>query len=274
MKVRRRLLQLLFVLLLLVGAGFLMLPWLERHLVYHPTPAADGWQPPPPATTDVWLTSADGTRLHAWWLPHAREPAGGAVLVCHGNAGNLSHRGPLADTLRDTLGRSVLVFDYPGYGKSDGSPSETGCYAAADAAHQWLTETAGVPGDRIVLYGESLGGGVAVDVAQRLPNRAVVLVKTFTSLPAAAKVHFPWLPTDALMGERYQSDFKIARLTTPVFVAHGTADEVVPFAHGEALFWAANPPKRFLPLPGDRHNNPLPAGFFEGMKRFLDEQGQ
>ena len=243
---------------------------LETSLVFRPSTAAEAWEKPEhPSTQDVWLTSADGTKLHGWWLPPA-DPAAGAVLVAHGNGGNITHRGRMAADLNRVLGAGVLLFDYPGYGKSEGRPTEQGCYAAGEAAYRWLTDEAKVPANRVVLLGESLGGGTAVELATRHDHRALVLVFTFTSLPAVAKVHYPWLPTHMLMRTRFDNLSKMGRCTRPVFVAHGTADEVVPFAHGEALFSAAKEPKAFLRLDGFTHNLMLGDQFYEALKRFLD----
>jgi pimeloyl-ACP methyl ester carboxylesterase len=264
---RRRLRRWLLFLVLLWAGPLAVLLWFENALVYRPT--RELFAPPAGDVRDVWLASADGTRLHGWWLPHP-DPAGAAV-VAHGNGGNLSHRGPMAAELRDRLRLSVLLFDYPGYGRSDGSPSEVGCYHAGDAAYLWVTEAEKFPGERVLLVGESLGGGVATDLAQRHPNRGLVLAKTFTSLPAVAKRQFPWLPTHLLMANRFDNRFKIARLTTPVFIAHGTADDLVPFAHAEELYAAANPPKRLFRLEGQDHNAWLPAAFYEELGRFLAE---
>src|SRR5262249_20051937 len=158
--------------------------------------------------------------------------------------GNLSHRGALMAALRSHLGRSVLAYDYPGYGKSDGEPTEPGCYAAGEAAYRWLTDERKVPANRILLLGESLGGGVAVELASRFDHEALVLVFSFTSLPAAARCHYPWLPCGLLMSNRYDNLSKIGRCHRPVFITHGTADEIVPFRQGEELFAAANEPKR------------------------------
>jgi fermentation-respiration switch protein FrsA (DUF1100 family) len=227
--------------------------FLERGLVFRPSLAEESWNAPiDPDTQDVTIALPDAAPIHAWWLP-PRDPAAGAVLLAHGNGGNLSHRGQFAADLRHTLGAGVLMFDYPGYGKSEGKPSEAACYAAAEAAYDWLTTEAKIPGNRIVLLGESLGGGPAVELATRHEHRALVLLFTFTSLPAVAKFHYPWLPTHSFMKYRFDNLAKIGQCRRPVFIAHGTADTVVPYSHGEALFAAANEPKEFLRVDGAGH---------------------
>lgn len=247
----------------------LLLLFLENKLVYFPTSAKTDWRdkPDPTEVHDLTLTSADGTAIHAWWWPKAGSR--GALLYCHGNAGNLSHRGESIRKLRDLLGESILIFDYPGYGKSEGKVSEAGCYAAAEAAYEFLLKQ-NVDPERIILYGGSLGGGVAVELAARKQNyRALVLVKTFTSLPDVGKRHYPWLPVRWLMRNRMDSLSKIGQLKSPVFIAHGTADELVPFEHGEILFAAANEPKEFFKDDCD-HNSAFHESFYTRLKTFLE----
>mgnify|MGYP002779920708 CR=1 FL=1 len=228
--------------------------FVEQWLVY-PGYAFGGPQrpPPDPRIQELTLTAADGTALHAWWLPPA-DAAAGAFLECHGNGGSVASRGRAALDLGKTTGAGVLLFDYPGFGKSTGKPTEAGCYAAADAAYAWLTGEGKVPAAKVVLLGESLGSGVAVEMATRHDHRALVLMCPFTSLPAAAKNRFPFLPTHTLMRNRFDSLSKIARCPRPLFVAHGTADSTVPYRQGEVLFAAANEPKEFLRLEGHKHN--------------------
>jgi fermentation-respiration switch protein FrsA (DUF1100 family) len=243
--------------IILLGLGYvgvvIVFTFLERGLVFRPSLANQSWNPPiDPDTQDTTITLRDAPPIHAWWLP-PRDAAAGAILLAHGNGGNLSHRGQFAADLRRTLGTGVLMFDYPGYGKSEGKPSEAACYAAAEAAYNWLTTEAKIPRNRIVLLGESLGGGPAVELATHHEHRAIVLLFTFTSLPAAAKVHYPWLPTHTFMKYRFDNLAKIGQCPRPIFIAHGMADEVVPFAHGEALFAAANAPKEFLRVQGAGH---------------------
>ena len=158
-----------------------MLMFFENKLVYRPATAAQSWvSAPSKEIQDVDLTCADGTRVHAWFCPCPDSDE--ALLHCHGNAGNLSHRGITIVKLRDLLKVSVLIIDYPGFGKSGGEPSEQGCYQSVDAAHAWLTDEKKFLPKKIVLYGESLGGGVVTELASRKEHRALVLIKTFTSL--------------------------------------------------------------------------------------------
>jgi fermentation-respiration switch protein FrsA (DUF1100 family) len=249
-----------------------MLLFLENKLVYQPRSADQEWVPPPiNEIQDVYLTCADGTRVHAWYCPCPESDE--ALLYCHGNGGNVSHRGASIVKVRELLKVSVLIIDYPGYGKSEGGPSEQGCYQAADAAHAWLTDEKKFAPKKILLYGASLGGGVITDLASRKDHRALVLIKTFTSLPDVASELYWWLPVPkhALMRNRFDSLSKIASCRRPVFIAHGTRDELIPYAHGERLYQAANEPKRFLPIEGDGHNNALPEEFFPALKDFLQK---
>ena len=254
-----------------VYLGCLLVLWsFENSMVFRPLTAAESWNDRSvPPGRDVWLANPDGTKIHAWWYPPDR-PDAGAILLAHGNGGNLSHRSELALELRRTLGAGVLLFDYPGYGKSVGKPTEAGCYAAADAAYEWLTGEAKIPSHRIIILGESLGGGVAVHTAANHDCRALVLMFTFTTLPAAAKTHFRWLPTYWLMRNRFDNMAKIGSVKRPVFIMHGTADEVIPYKQGEVLFAAANEPKEFLRLEGFGHNSELPDEFFTSLARFLE----
>jgi pimeloyl-ACP methyl ester carboxylesterase len=234
--------------------GFIVLMMLlETKLVYMAA-SADSWTPPGklPAE-DVELVSEDGTALHAWWIP--AEGGEGAILFCHGQAGNLSSRGWLMQRLK-RLNKPILLFDYPGYGRSEGSPTEAGCCAAGDAAYDWLVNEKKVPPARIILMGKSLGGGIAVDLASRLPHRALVLAMTYTTLPDVGQHLFPILPAKLIMRNRFDNLSKIGRCTGPVFLAHGTADWKIPMSHSEELYKAAPGPKRFFPMEGVGHGFP------------------
>ena len=190
-RLRRRLLRWAF-LALITYLGLIVVFWfLERQFVFRPSSAEEAWLKPEDARTqDVWFYSGDGNKISGRWIP-PETPQHGAVLVTNGNGGNLTHRGRLAADLRKSLGAGVLLFDYPGYGKSSGKPTEEGCYAAGEAAYKWLTEEQKIPPSRIILCGESLGGGTAVELATRHDHRALVLIYTFTSLPDRGKVALP-----------------------------------------------------------------------------------
>lgn len=241
---------------------------LENSLVYHPVRASSDWREPNDSRTrDVEFHSADGTKLHGWWLPQAN--ADGVLLYCHGNAGNLSHRADTVTTWNRYMNFSVFIFDYPGYGRSDGKPSETGCCAAGDAAYDWLVNAAGVKPEKIILYGGSLGGGVAIDLASRRPHRALVVTATFTSMPDLAQKLYPWLPARWLIRHRYDNLEKIQRCTQPVFIAHGDRDTLVPIAQGERLYAAAHPPKQFFVMKGHEHYEGPDEAFFAALRQFL-----
>jgi fermentation-respiration switch protein FrsA (DUF1100 family) len=246
-----------------------MLMLIENRLLYHPTRAEQRWQQAPPEVQDIELKSSDGNRIHAWWLPQPDSEF--ALLYCHGNAGNLSDRGGSIAKMRNLLGASVLIIDYPGYGKSDGAPSEAGCYAAADAAYDWLTNEQKIAPKKLLLFGASLGGGVITHVAAKRDHRALILLKTFTSAPDVAADLYWWLPVPkhALMGNRFDSLKRINQCTRPIFVAHGTADEMIPDSHGKRLYDAAADPKRFFSMPDARHNDALPEAFFHSLNEFL-----
>jgi uncharacterized protein len=251
----------------------IVLSLLENWLLFHPLRATQYWLPPPNTRVeDIYLQDVSGTRIHAWWCPAQNwHPAQGAMLYCHGNAGNLSCRADAIAHWQQALDLSVLIFDYPGYGRSEGSPTEAGCYAAADAAYDWLTRTMGVPPERLLIYGGSLGGGVAVDLASRQPHRALILVKTFTSIPDAAQSVYPWLPARWLVRNRFDNLEKISRCSRPIFVAHGTGDRLIPFAQGQRLFTAASEPKQFLAMTDLDHNDGLSPEFFAALRSFLDQ---
>src|SRR5262249_54260689 len=218
---------------------------------------------------DVTFT-ADGTTIHGRWIP-PETPRHGAVLVTNGNGGNLTHRGRLAADLRKGLGAGVLLFDYPGYGKNTGKPTEESCYASGEAAYRWLTDEVKIAPNRIILCGESLGGGTAVELATRRDHRALVLIYTFTSLPAAAKWHFPFLPAHTLMRTRFDNLSKIGRCRRPVFFRHGSDDRVVPFKHSEQLHAAANEPKHFLRMEGFGHSMLIGEPFTTELAKFLNQ---
>jgi fermentation-respiration switch protein FrsA (DUF1100 family) len=242
---------------------------LERSLIFIPSRYPQGnWQPPGLKFEDAWFTAADGTKLHGWYVPHEEPRA--VILFCHGNAGNVALWADVPRTLHDRVGASVFSFDYRGYGRSEGKPSEAGVLADARAARRWLAARAGIAENQIVLMGRSLGGAVAVDLAAADGARGLVLESTFTSLPDVAKTMYPLLPVRALMQTQLNSAAKIGKYHGPLLQSHGTADRLIPYAIGCRLFDAANQPKRFIPIPGGDHNDPQPGEYYAALASFLD----
>lgn len=225
---------------------------LERSLVFHPVRYPHGdWAPRDLTFEDVWFKSADGTQLHGWYLPHDQPRA--VALWLHGNAGNVAMLAPELKALHDQHELAVFAFDYRGYGRSDGRPSEAGILADARAARAWLAQEAGVQESDIVLFGRSLGGGVAVDLAANDGARGLVLISTFTSLPDVGATLLPLAPTRLLMSNRLDSLAKISRYQGPLLQSHGDADKLVPFRLGRRLFAAASEPKHFVAIAGGGH---------------------
>jgi fermentation-respiration switch protein FrsA (DUF1100 family) len=190
-----------------------------------------------------------------------KERARWGVLVCHGNAGNISHRLERARLMQQRLGASVLLFDYRGYGRSSGSPDEEGTYRDARAAYRHLVDDKGIAAERLLLFGESLGAAVAVQLALEKPAAALVLESAFTSIPDMARAAYPFLPpVGALIRTRYETLAKVPRLRVPLLVLHGERDEIVPFDQGRRVFEAAPEPKRFFAIPGAGHNDTYLSG--------------
>jgi hypothetical protein len=241
---------------------------LERAIVFQPAAYPTGnWSPPGLAFEDAWFAADDGTKLHGWYVPHP-DPRG-VALFCHGNGGNVAD---WADTLRALNTRhrlAVLSFDYRGYGRSAGRPSESGILQDGRAARRWLAERTGTSEGDIILIGRSLGGAVAADLASRDGARALVLARTFTSLPDVGASHAPWLLPRWNMALRLDSLSKIGEYPGPVLICHGDADEVIPFAQGQALYEAAPGPKQFVREPGGRHNDPESEAYHAALEELL-----
>lgn len=218
---------------------------------------------------NVFFKTGDGIELNGWFFPaNTNSPrAHLAVLVCHGNAGNISHRLALYRALLQT-GVAVFAFDYRGYGRSQGHPGEEGTYLDAQAACQWLTKKGFAD---IIVFGESLGGGVASELCLREKMRGLILQSAITSIPDIGTELFPWLPAKLLGAIKYDTRARLPRLKIPVLVMHSRMDELAAFHHAERNFAAANEPKLFWEISGG-HNDALdePARFVEGIEKFLE----
>lgn len=217
---------------------------------------------------DLQLMTKDGILISAWYVP-ARDRKG-ALLFCHGNAGNISHR---LDSIRifHDLHLDVLIFDYRGYGKSEGSPSEEGTYRDAEAGLNYLVNALKVPPEKIVLFGRSLGSAVAAELASRHKAGALIIESGFTSVPDLGAHYFPYLPVRALARYRYATIEKIDRISSPKLFIHSPDDEVIPFEHGSALYEKAGEPKEFLRLKGGHNEGFLISGslYIDGLHSFL-----
>jgi uncharacterized protein len=216
---------------------------------------------------NVSLTTEDGVNLHAWWTGDTSIPT--TVLFFHGNAGNISNRLDRIRALKEPKVRFFLL-DYRGYGKSGGKPSEEGLYRDATAAYQFLMKHS-VPPKNVFIFGESLGGAVAAELATRVPCAGVVLESTFTSLREMAEKHYPFIPS-ALVPNQFNTLGRIGEIRSRLLVIHGTADEIVPFEMGRRLHEGAREPKSFLEIPGAGHNDLYAVGgetYRSALLRFL-----
>ena len=242
----------------------------QSRLVFFPT--SDLWATPKTAGLDyedVHLTAGDGTRVHGWYIP-APEAGALTLLFLHGNAGNISHR---LESLRifHLLGVATLIIDYRGYGQSGGNPSEANSYEDALLAWRHLTTERGIAPERIVVFGRSLGAGVATWLAREVRPAGLILESPFRSVPALAAEVYPMFPVRYLARIHYDNTARVAEIACPLLVAHSAGDEIIPIEHGRAVFEAAPQPKRFLEMRGGHNDGFLVTGtdYYEALKAFL-----
>ena len=244
---------------------------LDQLLVYHPTPWEDrDWaRLSRLPLEEVWFQAKDGTRLFGWHVPATGLPA--VLLWCHGNAGNIIHRLENLAALH-SLGLSVFLFDYRGYGRSEGRPSEPGLYQDALAAYEVLTKAKQVPPQRIVLFGRSLGAAVAGTLASQRPAAGLILESAFPSVEALARFHYWGLPMHLLVSAEFNLADRLREVRVPVLVVHGDRDSLVPLQLGQAVFDAARAPKDLFVVHGADHNDLVQIGgapYFERLRRFV-----
>jgi uncharacterized protein len=259
--------------LLIYGAILVLLRVYESKLIYFP--GAERHLAPPPAGLSVRraeIVGADGVKLVAWVIPAAHPSASAWLLICHGNAGNLSEFGRPAHYagLRG-LGLNLLAFDYRGYGESEGLPTEAGLYRDAEAAYRYLRDRLDVPAGRIIIFGHSLGSAVAIDLASRVAAAGLIVEGAFTSATDRGQELYPYIPVRWVAASHFNSLEKISRVAAPKLFLHATNDEVIPLGHGRRLFDAAAPPKTFVPLQGG-HGDAFEvdsANYFRSIAQFL-----
>lgn len=223
------------------------------------------------AFDDVYFTTEDGVRLNGWFVPHAR--AASTLLWFHGNAGNISHRVENIKLLHNTVNVNIFIFDYRGYGRSDGMASEEGTYRDGAAAIEFLRQRYGVDQSKLIIFGRSLGAAVAAEMATRVQSLAVILETPFTSVRDVARDKLPFLPIGLLLKTRYDVVEKIRQLRSPLLVLHGDRDEVVPFRHGQRVFEAAPQPKWFYTIAGAGHNDTYLVGgnrYFAALRQHIE----
>jgi len=217
----------------------------------------------------VSFKAPDGIRLSGWFIP--AESPGGVVIFCHGNAGNISHRLESIDIFHG-LRLSTFIFDYRGYGASEGTPSEEGSYLDAKGAWNYLIEHEGLDPFDIILFGRSLGGAVASCLAREHTPKALIIESAFTSVSDLAGELYLFLPTKLLCRYKYDTLAAIREVHCPVLIVHSQEDRIVPFRHARKLFDAANDPKVFLEISGSHNEGFITSSsvYLNGLKSFLD----
>lgn len=242
---------------------------LDQFFVYHPDPWKDqDWKARSGLPLeDIWFQSSDGTKLFGWYVEAAATSA--VLLWCHGNAGNIINR---LDNLRELyrIGLSVFLFDYRGYGRSQGSPSEEGLYQDALGAYDYLTRIRMIRPERIVIFGRSLGATVAAEVATQKPAAGLILESPFPSIEAVAKYHYGGLPVHWLLGAEFRLIDRLPQLSLPKLIIHGDQDDIIPLELGQQVFDVAKPPKFFYVIKGADHNNTYHVGGESYFQRFAE----
>ena len=219
---------------------------------------------------DLFFTTQDGIRLHGWFIPH---PGAGATLVWfHGNAGNISDRLLNIKLVHDRIKINIFIFDYRGYGRSEGTISEKGTYFDGEAAIKYLLGRDDAAA-RLILFGRSLGAAVAAEMATRFKTLGLILESPFVSIPEMARAIFPSLPIAWLLRTRYDTMEKVRLVKTPILVLHGDRDATVPFAQGKKVFEVASEPKRFYRIVGASHNDTFVVGgeeYYGALREFIE----
>lgn len=246
---------------------------IERKFIFFPdkeivrTPADAGLR-----FEELSLPTQDGILINAWFIP---SPGSKKVLLWfHGNGGNLSHRVEQLKVFHEGLGVNILMIDFRGYGRSEGRVGENGTYQDALASYDYLLTRPDIDPEAIIIYGQSLGAAVAVELAVQRKEAGLILEAPFASIREMAKAAFPWLPIGRLLSTRYDLISKIDRVKAPLLLIHGDKDEVVPYVQGRRVFEAARSPKEMYTVREAGHNNLYRIGgvsYIRTMSRFIEE---
>ncbi len=260
--------------LLLVYVGLaVLLFFFQSKLIYFPTreivatPKTCGLE-----FEEVHFQAADGVKLHGWFVPAAGS--GQVLLFCHGNAGNISTRLSSIEMF-NLMGLTTFFFDYRGYGRSEGSPSEEGTYLDAEAAWRYLTEQRKIAPVDIVIHGRSLGGPIAANLATKISPQALIVESALASVPDMGEKLLPFMPVRLLSRFDYATVETVRNVSCPILVIHSRDDELIPFAHGRRIFEAANEPKRFVAISGSHNDGFIESGadYINALSSFLAEYG-
>jgi fermentation-respiration switch protein FrsA (DUF1100 family) len=242
-------------------------PSIDEVLLFFPSKFPTGdWNPNDLQFQDVYFVSEDETKLHGWYCPVIKPRA--VILIAHGNAGHVASRAPWLRYLQTRANVSVFIFDYRGYGRSEGTPTVEGAIQDATAAREKLCELAAIKDSEMLLMGESLGGAIVVQLAAKSPPRGLILQSTFSSLRDVADVHYPrlsWL----VPRNKLDSVAQVTAFRGQLLQSHGTADRIIPLSLGEKLFRAANDPKQFVVIENAGHNNWLTDAYLKRLNDFI-----
>jgi fermentation-respiration switch protein FrsA (DUF1100 family) len=255
-------------------AGIFALVYFQQSsLIYYPNIAGRSLDASPQqiglAYEDVELLTEDKVRLHGWFIPG--DNPRGTLLFFHGNAGNISHR---LDSIAifNRMNLDVFIFDYRGYGQSEGQPGEDGTYLDAEAAWFYLVEARAVDADEIIVFGRSLGASIAAWLASRHRPAALILESSFSSVPSMAQRLYPFLPVKWLASFSYDTRQYVSRIDCPLLVAHSKQDEIIPYAEGRLVFDTAPVDKQFLEMRGGHNDGFIATGklYSDGLSRFIE----
>jgi fermentation-respiration switch protein FrsA (DUF1100 family) len=276
--IRKRMLRLLLSIFIGYVLVLVLVRIFESRLVFfpnYPDRLAGDWHPRNPAVQDTWLTSTDGTKLHAWWIPS--DKAKFTFLAFHGNAGNITDRASVYEFLRDAPG-NVLALEYRGYGHSEGTPSERGLYLDARTAYDYLVDVKHIDPKTIISFGQSLGTAVAAHLAAQRQVGAVILEAPFPSAARLAKLMFHFLPgLSFFVHGQFDTHSRVQEIHVPIFIVHCREDPVLPFTLGQEVYAASNPPKTFLEINGRCHEEAsiiAPEKYRAALQNFLNGVGR